>query len=355
LEKLSVLTFSRNNIDSIIQLINDIYNIADQIVVIDSSEEKEYTKLQEEKKAKNLEKVNIYHALALGYADPLREYGLLKCKYDWVLYLDGDERISEELRKNIRDIIGNAKTRAFALKRFEEATLDGNKTDFFTWNIRLFDKRFISFKGIIHEQPEVRGRLEKLPGQYYLLHVREYRSPTYQEYRKAEQFERFSYGLFNERLLDYISKWVMPSDRKIEKERTGKFILFLLHAYEKITLRKPEDEVSNFDYANLFFIRDLAYAIKRRSIKTIFWAVKERHVRSLRIKALKAMPDSRELFEISKKIQAIGIIKFLGLDDEHTIKTLNKRYKNQNQGISLLTKLLKERYKSVQSRKRKKA
>ena len=36
--------------------------------------------------------VDLYRTIALGYADPIRAHGLSKCKHNWVLYIDTDER-----------------------------------------------------------------------------------------------------------------------------------------------------------------------------------------------------------------------------------------------------------------------
>ena len=63
-----------------------------------------------------------------------------------------------------------------------------------------------------------------------------------------------------------------------------------------------------------------------------------------RVKEWKSESDSEEVFEISKILHKIGVIKFLGLEKDSTIIYLNKKYKSGKQGEELLMKLLKDRY-----------
>ena len=63
-----------------------------------------------------------------------------------------------------------------------------------------------------------------------------------------------------------------------------------------------------------------------------------------RLKEWKSAPDNEEVFEISKILHKIGLIRFLELDKEKTIIYLNKKYRNKKQGVELLMNLLKEKY-----------
>lgn len=334
-----------NNVEGVVRLVMEMHDLADQVVIVDSSDKENLEKLKKQVRSKGLFKVEIFHALALGYVEPLRMYGLSKCAHDWVLYLDDDERISEELRRDLHDIIGRAKASAFAIKRFEHVTARGQKPSFYTWNIRLLNKRFVRYRGILHEQPSiVSGRLERLHGDYCLYHMVEYKGRIGVEYLKAEQLDRFSYRLFNERLLDYASKVIMPDSRSIKGKTAGRIILGILSAYERMGMKAQDAEVSDFDYANLFMVRDLVLSAKRRSLKIAIDVLKERRQNLDRIKALKSMPESGEMFEISKIILEKGVIQFLGLDSEKTVERLTRKYARSKQGLTLLTRLLMNRY-----------
>jgi len=353
MSKLSVLVFSRNNAGKVISLIKEVYDIADEIILIDSSDKKDRERLHKTKDDNRLNRLSIFYAVALGYPDPLRMWALKKCKYEWVLLLDTDERLTKELKSDINVIISNTKANAFAIRRYEEVRKDGAKTDFFTWQIRLFKKDKVLFKGILHEQPEVKGKLSKLNDRsYYIKHINELRTLTNYEYANIENFERLSYSDFNKRIIDYVSKLKMPESRTIYNSKLGRSINKLLILYEKATFKKPEQEISIFDYHNYYTLMESVYAIKKRDYGNVFKMLILGTWHEKLLKKWMTEQDSIEAFEISKIINGVGITKFLKLDDDKIIRTLNKKYKNQKQGINLLIKLLKEKYKSMQANTR---
>ena len=63
-----------------------------------------------------------------------------------------------------------------------------------------------------------------------------------------------------------------------------------------------------------------------------------------RINKWRSAKDSKTIFDIAKKIEKIGIIKYLRLDEDSTIHMLNKKYAGKKQGVSLLITLLEDRY-----------
>ncbi len=71
------------------------------------------------------------------------------------------------------------------------------------------------------------------------------------------------------------------------------------------------------------------------------------------IAEIKRQPDHDTSFKISRVINRIGMVRFLGLDDEASIRALNKKYTDNKEGLaglSLLAHLLKQKYKEMQSR-----
>jgi hypothetical protein len=340
---LSALIFSKDDVDKATALIKDIYRIADHVVLVDSSSTANLRRLSTYKKRHRLENLDIFHTVALGYADPIRMFGLKKCRYDWVLHLDTDERINDALKKGIKGIIGGTDAHAFAIKRYEEAHLNGKATAFFTWQIRLYNKRFIRFKGIIHEQPEVDGAVERLGDKYRMLHITELKGKAVLDYGRMEMFERFSYETFNNRILDYVSKITMP-EQDIKETAIGKIVQGALQGYEALTSKKRNDEIGVADYLALYSLRDLAYQIKSGDIPGMLHIMSNRALYTKRIRARNRETDSKVIFEISKKIENMGITRYLALDEDRTIKKLNEKYAGNRQGIGLLIKLLKDRY-----------
>ncbi len=103
--KLTLLIFSRNDIDNALDLIKDMYKVSDEIVVMDGSDEIQHGYLIGQKEVRKLKKVAIYRVVALGYADPLRMYGLSKCNNEWVFLIDTDERLSGSFKNDLHLII----------------------------------------------------------------------------------------------------------------------------------------------------------------------------------------------------------------------------------------------------------
>ena len=348
MERLTLLIFSRNDIDQLLGLIKDMYDVADQIVVIDSSNEKHLDKLKHEiGEVDSKGKVVIRWVVALGYSEPVRMWALKFCKTEWIVLLDTDERLNGALKADIKSIVSDAKCDAFAIKRYEEVKNGVRQSDFFTWQIRLFRKSKILFRGMLHEQPLVNGILEKMHSEYYIEHRIELMHHEVNEYSRISKiFDRLSYGTYNDILLDYISKLIMPKDREIKDSITGKIIYALLRAYEAITLRRQEQELSNFDYFMFSFVRNAVFGLKMTGVRSIPGAWKGAKWYTNQIRQWKGEPDSKELFEISKIVNKEGIIRYLNLDKDETIERLNEKYKNEKQGIELLIRLLKERYNS---------
>ena len=75
-ERLSVLIFSRNDIDNALDLINDVYDFADDIVLVDSSSAKLHEELIRKKAKRSLSKLRVFYVVPLGYPDPLRMYAI---------------------------------------------------------------------------------------------------------------------------------------------------------------------------------------------------------------------------------------------------------------------------------------
>ena len=349
---LSLLIFSRNDAKNALDLAASLLNVADQVVIIDSSDEKEHKELAE--KAKRYRKIEVYYALPLGYADPLRQYGISKCKGEWIFYLDTDERVNYELAKDIRNIISNAKCDVFAIKRYEEATVTSH-TQFFTWQFRLFRKNKALFKGIIHEQPEVHGKLCTLGDEYFIAHRTDLMHHEKNDYNKMMLFEMLSYDDYKNIMADYARKF-FAFDTNSAK---GKFVIgsvkALLGFYAKITLKKPGSEIRRSDYLWFYFLRSIAYVYRQRNIWNIsrIWKDQANYLNFIEGERGKACREfgltRRDLFKVSKRLNEIGVIKYLGLDSPKNVDKLTKDYlgdRINNKGIALTIRLIVEKYKN---------
>lgn len=353
MKKLSVLTFSRNDIKSVLGLVKEVYEIADEIVLVDSSDRRERNELARAKRQLKLDKLRVFYAIPLGLVELYRPYGLAKCRNEWILYLDSDERLSENLRNDVEKIINTTKYDALTLKRFEYVER-GKQNKLFTWNVRLYKKDKVLYKGIIHEQPIVKGKLGALVGEkYYMENRKEYHNfLTSYEYYRLLPIERMSYKNYNDVMVENFVKMTHPENTGKETSGT-KVLRTLIIGYEKITMKKPEEELSNFDYFMYNFTKSFFIAVKKGDFRSLFTLLPdELKVIGNSMKRWKNAPDSKEVFDISQIIYKQGIISFLNLDKEKTIERLNRKYKDKMlRGADLLMYLLKERYKQINSLK----
>lgn len=345
LQKLSVLTFSRNDIKSITGLVKEVYEIADEIVLVDSSDRKERLKLLREKKRLKLGKLRIFYAIPLGLVELYRPYGLSKCRNDWVLYLDSDERLNEEFKRDIRQIISKTEYDAFAIKRYEYVG-EGGRDQFFTWNTRLYKKDKVLYRGIVHEQPIVNGRTGTLQeGKYYMENRKEYHNPlTGYEFDRMLPINRMSYGDYNRVLVEHLVKMTAPGEN--EETFGARALMALLLAYERIAMKKQEEELSGFDYFVYNFTKSFFIAVRKGDLKAAFTMLPGvLKSNTDRVREQRSSPHSEEDFEISKIVTRQGMVSFLGLDKPETIENLNRKYKDGKlKGADLLMHLLRERY-----------
>ncbi len=343
-EGISLLLFSRNDIKKALMLVKDMYGCSDEIILCDSSDRKEHAKLLSETKRLKLNKLRVFYTVPLGYLEPTLMYALKKSRYRWCILLGTDERISPRLKIDLHKLINDYKCSSFSIRRFEDVS--GNKKGAYTnWQTRLFRKDSISFRGIIHEEPVVSGTTIKLTdANYFIDHVNELKGDSSKGYSRMERFLRMSYKSFNERLIDYFYKITVPKKHNAPGAFGGSLMSLLL-IYERLGNKHLEDEISDFDYFVFYYLYSLATSFKMRRPGAFINAFRDGKQMLGKVREWQAAPDGDMEFEISKILYKKGLIKFLELDKDETIKRINNKYANRDGGIDLLISLLKLRYK----------
>jgi glycosyltransferase involved in cell wall biosynthesis len=103
-----------------------------------------------------------------------KNYAVTQAKHDWVLCLDADERLSDELAASMRGVLGEAdagKPAAYTMarrNRFLGRWL-AHGEGYPDWNIRLFDRRRARWSDDpVHERVHAQGGVIRLAGD--LLH-----------------------------------------------------------------------------------------------------------------------------------------------------------------------------------------
>jgi hypothetical protein len=337
--ELSVLIFSRNDVDELITTINHVKGMSRDVVVIDSSDPAQQKEIEEYVLAKHAQNIKIYHTVALGLAEVLRPYGFSKCRNRWILHLDTDEKISDALRKGIPTMINSGEAAAYAIKRYEDRER-GADSPFFTWQIRLYDKKRIRYLGKLHEQPMVKGTIRKLDHpKYYMLHLQR---KTGQEYSKLEKFQRLTYLTLKERLLDEASKLFMTKDRRMGTLSRG-FIAGTLDLFRGLQSKKETDEIATFEYFLYYLLKNATYDMKQRKFdpaRTIGTA----NYQVSKVEGWQREKDSGIGLKLSTIIENKGIIPYLGFDRVETVNRLTRRYAHSRlKGTDLLIHLLVEK------------
>jgi hypothetical protein len=153
--KISFLIFTADPAIETLAAVLQIYNIADEIVIIDGSSKASYKDFEILSKFFQLPKVKHHKVVALGYAEPLYQYGISKCKNDWIFILDTDEELSYPLQNELSNF--NPANSIYAFKRYEN-----KEKAFFTWQVRLFKKNSIEFFGGIHNTKKLKDKQIKV-------------------------------------------------------------------------------------------------------------------------------------------------------------------------------------------------
>ena len=164
--KLSAIIIAKNA-EKIIKDCLKSVSWADEVIVIDDCSEDKTAKIAEKMGAK------VFIHKMEDFAQQ-REFGLRQAQGEWALYVDADERVSEELRDEILEKTKNknmkTKNKIVAYKIPRKNFYLGN----FEWPMverieRLFLKKALKgWRGAIHETPIVEGKIGELEN--FLLH-----------------------------------------------------------------------------------------------------------------------------------------------------------------------------------------
>lgn len=167
MSKISAVVIARNSEDLIMPCLDSL-SFCDEIIVVDAGSKDKTIELAEKKGAK------VLHFEPNDYAGS-RNLGLKSASYDWILYVDTDERVSDELKSNIIHSINSGQISktdneygVFKLKR-KNFYFGNHEWPYIEKLERLFKKDSLKgWYGKIHESPSFEGKVGMLDG--YLLH-----------------------------------------------------------------------------------------------------------------------------------------------------------------------------------------
>lgn len=149
--KIDVIILTNNEEDVIEDALKSVKGWAENIIIIDAGSTDKTIEIAKKYK------VHIFVNKFLDFSTQ-RNFGFKKAKSNWVLYLDADERVTEDFKKELLERIKNDKKVAFKIKR---------KTYYFKkdWGMadsvaRVFDaEKFIEWRGLVHETAFFNGEI----------------------------------------------------------------------------------------------------------------------------------------------------------------------------------------------------
>ncbi|MDP2638371.1 MAG: glycosyltransferase family 2 protein [Candidatus Levybacteria bacterium] len=162
MNKISGIVIAKNA-ESLIADCLDSLSFCDEIIVIDNKSDDRTGDIAEKMGA------NVYKYISNDFSK-LRNFGLKKAKYKWVLYVDTDEKVTEELKRCIKSEINNNANgySAYRIKR-KNFYFGNHEWPHVERLERLFQREKLDgWYGELHESPKVKGLIGELNG--YLYH-----------------------------------------------------------------------------------------------------------------------------------------------------------------------------------------
>jgi glycosyltransferase involved in cell wall biosynthesis len=163
MKDISAIVIVKNGQDLISNCLDSL-SFCDEIIVIDGGSQDKTIEIAEKKKAK------VFKHETQDFSES-RNFGLGKAEGRWVLYVDVDERVTQELARNIKQKIVidvNSGISAYVILR-KNFYLGNNPWPYIEKLERLFKKdKLKGWHGKLHESPLVEGKVGKLEG--FLLH-----------------------------------------------------------------------------------------------------------------------------------------------------------------------------------------
>lgn len=212
MKSLAVLILTFNEEDNIVDAVENAKKCAAEVIVIDSGSTDRTVELAKEHGAKV-----CFRAWDDDFSAQ-RNFALGETKADWVLYLDADERLNDELLAGVKAVVSSGRMDAqYAIKRKSVAF---GKT--FNYGVlypdhvqRMFPRGSVNWVNKVHEHPECSLPTKRLPG--YIEHY------TYKNWHHWE-----------EKLCLYTTIWAEDAYKRGKRTSMGGIFLHSLGGFFKM-------------------------------------------------------------------------------------------------------------------------
>ncbi len=142
---------------------------ADQVLVFDMQSDDETAVICEKYGVRRIE------ITKQPYVELVRNISIQAADNEWVIVLDPDERISKGLRDSIPALLLNKSVDAYSIPRVNK--IFGTWARTMCWwpdsQLRLFRKKAVVYRGVIHETPIIDGVIVTLAAEYNnaIIHI----------------------------------------------------------------------------------------------------------------------------------------------------------------------------------------
>ena len=211
---LSVIILTKNEEKNIAAVIENAKQVADEVLIVDSGSTDGTVEL-----AKGLGARVVYRVWDNDFAAQ-RNFALTQTECDWVLYLDADERMNEELVKAVKNAICGSE-RQYSFQRravvcgyiFNYGALKPDKV------FRLFPRKQVFWENKVHERPVSNLAKEQLAGE-------------------AEHFTYDDWQSWIQKMGKYTDIWATDSFQKGKRTSLLKVVIHTIMGFFKVYFLK---------------------------------------------------------------------------------------------------------------------
>ena len=157
--KISAVIITFNEADKIERCINSIYNVVDEIIVVDSNSNDNTIEI-----CKKFDNVKVFVRDWEGYSNA-KNFGNMQASNDWILSIDADEAFSSELAESLAWEKNNTDKEFLKINRLPNYC--GQWIKHCGWypdvHLRLFNRRIAEWKGSVHEKLVFNSPVASIP------------------------------------------------------------------------------------------------------------------------------------------------------------------------------------------------
>ena len=164
MSKITVVVLTKNEEKNIVAVVQNAKKVAAEVLIVDSGSTDKTVQLAEDNGARV-----VYRAWDNDFSAQ-RNFALQHVKTEWVLYLDADEIMNDELLVSVKSVVEQDKICQYSIKRKsvafgQEFNYGVLKPDFVP---RLFKTKNVHWVNKVHEKPVCGDKLKVLAG--YIEH-----------------------------------------------------------------------------------------------------------------------------------------------------------------------------------------